>query len=89
MRWAHRDADANTLKWLLTHQYADEFADAPREGSISITAITNDPTTAAIAARVEAYQRKRALPAPEQEAIDAESSEVLPKGDVQEGNAEL
>jgi hypothetical protein len=30
MQWAHRDADAGTLKWLLSHQYADEFGDAPR-----------------------------------------------------------
>jgi hypothetical protein len=29
MQWAHRDADPNTLKWLLSHQYSDEFGDAP------------------------------------------------------------
>jgi hypothetical protein len=72
MTWAHLEADVNTLKWLLSHQYADEFGDAPAEHSISITAITNDPTAQVIAARVEAYQRKRALPAPD--VIDGESS---------------
>jgi hypothetical protein len=83
MTWAHREADANCIKWLLSHQYADEFADAPTQHAVSITAMTNDATVQTIAARVEAYERKRALPAPEPEAIEAESVEV------QEDNAEL
>jgi hypothetical protein len=58
MQWAHRDADPNTLKWLLSHQYSDEFGDAP-DKVVSITAITNDQTMKTIATRVEAYQKKR------------------------------
>jgi hypothetical protein len=88
MTWAHRDPDANTLKWLLSHQYADEFADAP-EHAVSITAITNDATVQTIAARVEAYQKKMALAASEPEAIKAESTGVLLEGAQQEDNAEL
>jgi hypothetical protein len=42
---------------------------------VNITAVTNDPTSQIIAARVEAYERKRALPAPD--VIEAESREVL------------
>jgi hypothetical protein len=59
MTWAHREADANCIKWLLSHQYADEFADAPTQHAVSITAMTNDATVQTIAARVEAYERKR------------------------------
>jgi hypothetical protein len=39
------------------------------EHTLSITAITNGPTTQTIAARVEAYERKRALPALSEDVI--------------------
>jgi hypothetical protein len=80
MTWAHRDPDANTLKWLASHQYSDEFGDAAVEHNVNLRAVTNDATVQTIAARVEAYERKRALPAPE--VVDAEVVE-------QEGDAEL
>jgi hypothetical protein len=80
MTWAHRDPDANTLKWLASHQYADEFGDTAVEHNVNLRAVTNDATVQTIAARVEAYERKRALPAPE-----VEDAEVIE----QEGDAEL
>jgi hypothetical protein len=72
--------------WLLGHQYADEFGDAP-EHAISITAITNDATMKTIATRVEAYQKKRALPPPDvvSDVVEAQSVEVSE----QEGEAGL
>jgi hypothetical protein len=70
MQWAHRDAEPNTLKWLLSHQYGDEFDDAP-DKVVSITAIANDQTMKTIATRVEAYQKKRALPPPCEVVSDA------------------
>jgi hypothetical protein len=80
MTWAHREPDANTLKWLASHQYADEFGDTVVEHNVNLRAVTNDATVQTIAARVEAYERKRALPAPE-----VEDAEVIE----QEGDAEL
>jgi hypothetical protein len=71
MQSAHRDADPNTLKWLPSHQYNDEFGDAP-EKTISITAITNDATMQTIATRVEAYQKKNVLPMPTPSDVVAE-----------------
>jgi hypothetical protein len=62
MTWAHREPDANTLKWLASHQYSDEFGDAAVEHNVNLRAVTNDATVQTIAARVEAYERKRALP---------------------------
>jgi hypothetical protein len=47
---------------------------------VNLRAVTNDATVQTIAARVEAYERKRALPAPE--VVDAEVVE-------QEDDAEL
>jgi hypothetical protein len=79
MTWAHRDPDANTLKWLASHQYSDEFGDAAVEHNVNLRAVTNDATVQTIAARVEAFDRKRALPPPEVE--DAEVVE-------QEGDAD-
>jgi hypothetical protein len=78
MTWAHRDPGANTLKWLASHH--DEFGDAAVEHNVNLRAVTNDATVQTIAARVEAYERKRALPAPE-----VEDAEVIE----QEGDAEL
>jgi hypothetical protein len=43
--------------------------------------MASDPTVQTIAARVEAYQKKRALPMPQAEAIDAERSEVIQQVD--------
>jgi hypothetical protein len=36
MTWAHRDPDANTLKWLASHQYSDEFGDAAVEHNVNL-----------------------------------------------------
>jgi hypothetical protein len=58
----------------------------PREGSF-ITAITNDQTMKTIATRVEAYQKKRALPPPCEVTRDAIDVEVVDAE--QEDNAEL
>jgi hypothetical protein len=81
MTWAHREPDANTLMWLASHQYSDEFGDAAVEHNVNLRAVTNDATVQTIAARVEAYERKRALPPPE-----VEDAEVIEE---QEDNAEL
>jgi hypothetical protein len=79
MTWGHREPDANTLKWLASHQYSDEFGDAP-DKMISITAVTNDRTMQTISTRVEAYQKKREmLPAPVSDDVsDVEVVEVKP-----------
>jgi hypothetical protein len=47
---------------------------------VNLRAVTNDATVQTIVARVEAYERKRALPPPE-----VEDAEVIE----QEGDAEL
>jgi hypothetical protein len=79
MTCSHRDPDANTLKWIASHQDSDEFGDAAVEHNVNLRAVTNDAPVQTIAARVEAYERKRALPAPE---VEVEVQE-------QEDNAEL